>query len=118
MRRELPPQPRLPSLSAQEKEQSSYSSCDKWLALPDDQRHIKGMNSTVLEPKKLRPELIQRVEAMDDESLLVLHRALLIVEKEQLWRELSAEAEDDRRAGKFDRLPEIIRQARAELRTG
>jgi len=43
---------------------------------------------------------------------------LLIVEKERLWRELSAEAGQDRRSGKFDRLPEIIRQARAELRKG
>lgn len=76
------------------------------------------MNSTVLDPKRLRPELIQRVEAMDDESLLVFHRALLIVEKERLWRELAAEAEQDRQSGKFDRLPEIIRQARAELRKG
>jgi hypothetical protein len=76
------------------------------------------MNSTMLEPKKLRPELIQRVETMDDESLLVLHRALLIVENERLWRELFAEAEQDRRLGKFDRLPEIIREARAELRKG
>jgi len=76
------------------------------------------MNSTVLEPNKLRPELIQRVEAMDDESLLLLHRVLLIVEKERLWRELSAEAEQDRRSGKFERLPEIIREARAELRKG
>jgi hypothetical protein len=76
------------------------------------------MNSTVLEPKKLRPELIQQVEAMDDESLLVLHRALMIVQKERLWRELSTEAEQDRRAGKSDRLPEIIRQARAELGNG
>ena len=76
------------------------------------------MNSTVLEPKKLRPEIIHRVEAMDDESLLVLHRVLLIVEKERLWRELAAEAEQDRRSGKFARLPEIIREARAELRKG
>jgi hypothetical protein len=76
------------------------------------------MNSSVLEPKKLRPELIQRVEAMDDESLLVLHRILLIVEKERLWRELAAEADQDRRSGKFERLPEIIREARAELRRG
>jgi len=65
------------------------------------------MNSTVLEPNKLRPELIQRVEAMDDESLLLLHQVLLIVEKERLWRELSAEAEWDRRSGKFERLPEV-----------
>jgi len=76
------------------------------------------MNSTILEPNKLRPELIQRVETMDDESLLVLHRALLIVEKERLWRELSAESEQDRRSDKLDRLPEIIREARAELRKG
>ena len=76
------------------------------------------MSSTVLEPKKLRPELIQRVQAMDDESLLLLHRVMLIVEKERLWRELSAEAEQDRRSGKFERLPEIIREARAELRQG
>jgi hypothetical protein len=76
------------------------------------------MNSTVLEPKKLRPEIIQRIEAMDDESLLVVHRVLLIVEKERLWRELAAEAEQDRRLGKLDRLPEIIRDARTELRKG
>ena len=76
------------------------------------------MNSTVLEPKKLRPEIIQRVETMDDESLLVLHRVLLIVEKERLWRELAAEADEDRRSGKFERLPEIIRTARAELHQG
>ena len=77
-----------------------------------------GMNSTVLEPKKLRPEIIQRIEAMDDESLMLVHRVLLIVEKERLWRELSAEAEGDHRLGKSDRLPEIIREARAELRKG
>jgi len=66
----------------------------------------------------MRPEIIQRIESLDDESLLVLHRVLLIVEKERLWRELSAEAEQDRISGKFERLPEIIRQARAELRKG
>jgi hypothetical protein len=76
------------------------------------------MNSTVLEPNKLRPELIRRVETMDDESLLLLHRVLLIVEKDRLWRELAVEAEQDRRSGRFERLPEIIREARAELRQG
>jgi len=75
-----------------------------------------GMDATVLESRKLRPEIIQRIEAMDDESLLLLHRLLLHLEKERLWHELSAEAEADRRAGKLDRLPEIIREARAELR--
>jgi len=77
-----------------------------------------AMQAIDLEPRKLRPELMQRIEAMDDESLLLLHRLLLHVEKERLWHELSAEAEADRRSGKLDRLPEIIRQARAELRKG
>ena len=76
------------------------------------------MNGIVLEPKSLRPDIIQRIETMDEESLLLLHRILLIVEKQRLWRELSAEAEQDRRAGKFDRLQDVIREARAELRKG
>jgi hypothetical protein len=76
------------------------------------------MSSNVLEPKKLRPEIIQRIEAMDDESLLLLHQVLLHVEKARLWEELSSEAETDRAAGKFDRLPQIIQEARAELRKG
>ncbi len=76
------------------------------------------MEATVLEPQKLRPEIIQRIEAMDDQSLLLLHRLLLLIEKERLWHELSAEAEADRRSGKLDRLSELIREARAELRKG
>ena len=72
------------------------------------------MSSIVLEPKKLRPEIIQRIEALDDQDLLLVHRILLTVEKERLWRELSAEIEEDRRSGKFDKLPEVIRQARAD----
>lgn len=86
--------------------------------MPGNRLHISSMSSIVLEPKKLRPEIIQRIESMDDESLLVLHRVLLIVEKERLWRELSAEAEQDRQSGKLDRLPEIIREAREQLRKG
>jgi hypothetical protein len=76
------------------------------------------MEATVLEAQKLRPEIIQRIEAMDDASLLLLHRLILHVEKEHLWRELSAESEADRRSGKLDRLPDIIREARAGLRKG
>ena len=42
----------------------------------------------------------------------------MILEKERLWRELSAEAEQDRSSGKDQRLVEIIREACAELRRG
>ena len=84
------------------------------------------MNSSVLEPKKLRPEIIQRVEAMDDESLLVLHRVLLVERESRCVSRTdgedpgtgTAEAEQDRRSGKLERLPEIIRAARDELRKG
>ena len=76
------------------------------------------MEAAVLEAQKLRPEIIQRIEAMDDASLMLLHRLMLHVEKKQLWQELAAESETDRRSGKLDRLPEIIRQARAGLRKG
>jgi hypothetical protein len=76
------------------------------------------MQATVMEARKLRPEIIRRIEAMDDDSLLLLHRLLLRIEKERRWHELSAEAEADRRSGKLDRLSEVIRDARAELRKG
>jgi hypothetical protein len=74
------------------------------------------MEAIVLEAQKLRPEIIQRIEAMDDNSLLLLHRLLMHMEKDRLWRELSVQAEADRRSGKLDRLSEVIREARAELR--
>jgi hypothetical protein len=76
------------------------------------------MEAPVLEPKKLRPEIIRRIEAMDEGSLRLLHGVLLRIEKERLWHELSAEAEADRRSGKLDRLAEVIHEARAELRKG
>jgi hypothetical protein len=46
----------------------------------------------------------------------VLYRLVLHIEKDRPWRELSAEAEADRRAGKLDRLSDLVREARADLR--
>jgi hypothetical protein len=88
----------------------------KRLALANGLEHSVFMEAPVLEPQKLRPEIMQRIAAMDDESLFILHRLLLHIEKARLWRELSAEVEDDRRSGKLDRLTDIIREARVELR--
>ncbi len=76
------------------------------------------MSMAIPEPKTLLPEIIQRIEGLHEEDLRILHRILLLVEKERLWQELSSEAEEDRRMGKFDRLPEIIREAREHLRRG
>jgi hypothetical protein len=53
---------------------------EKPFALAGDLTHYIFMETTDLEPKKLRPEIIQRIKVMDDESLLLLHRLLLHVE--------------------------------------
>jgi hypothetical protein len=74
------------------------------------------MGAVTLPPEKLRPEILQRIQAMDNESLLLPNKLLLALEKNQLWRELSAEAESDRQAGKFDHLSEVIQNVRAQLR--
>ena len=95
---------------------SARCHCRKALAPGNDLRHTNPMEAPVLEPQKLRLEIIKRIEAMDEEGLRLVHRLLLHVEKERLWRELSAESEADHRLGKFDRLSEVVREARAELR--
>jgi hypothetical protein len=91
---------------------------EKPFALACNLTHNGVMEATVLEARKLRSAVIQRIEAMDDEGLLLLHRILLFLEKERLWHELSDEAETDRLSGKLDRLPDIIHEVRAALRRG
>jgi hypothetical protein len=90
----------------------------KLLAFSVGRCHIPLVSSTAIKHDKLRPEIIQMIDKMDDQSLQLLHRILLLVEKDRLWRELSEEAERDRLSGKFERLPELIREARAELHKG
>ena len=73
------------------------------------------MSTARPEPKKLRTELVRKVESMSDEDLVFLHRILLQVEKERLWKELSSEVEEDWQTGRYDNLDELIRQVRTEL---
>jgi len=73
------------------------------------------MPTTVPLPKNLRPELVRRIETMPDDELQFVHSVLLHAEKDRLWAEISAEAEGERNAGAFERLPQIIEQARREL---
>jgi hypothetical protein len=67
-------------------------------------------------PKSLRPDLIRRIETMPDDELRLVHSVLLHAEKERLWAEISGAAEQQRAAGAFERLPQIIEQVRRELR--
>ena len=73
--------------------------------------------STVLPPPStLKPDLIHRIEAMSEEELRFVHEVLLHAEKDRLWREISADAENERLSGKWERLPEIITEVRSQLR--
>jgi hypothetical protein len=67
-------------------------------------------------PKSLRPDLIRRIETIPDDELQFVHSVLLHAEKERLWSEISAEAEEQRNAGAFVKLPQIIEQVRKEMR--
>ena len=64
----------------------------------------------------LKPDLIHRIEAMSEQDLQLVHEVLLHAEKDRLWQEISAEAEDERNSGKWEKLPEIITEVRSQLR--
>ena len=57
------------------------------------------MSSPAPLPKDLRPDLIRRIESMADNELQFVHAVLLQAEKDRLWAEISAEAEENRLAG-------------------
>jgi hypothetical protein len=75
------------------------------------------MNGNVVspEPEVLRSDVIERVRSLDVENVLVLHRVLLELEKQRLWREISEDADADHRAGLFNNLPELVREARQSI---
>jgi hypothetical protein len=55
------------------------------------------------------------VDKLGAESLMLLHRVALQLELEEVTDRLNAGFDADRVAGKLERLPEIIREARAAL---
>lgn len=74
------------------------------------------MKMNFLDSEKLRPEIIRRIEAMDDGTLLLLHHVLLEVERERNWRELSPQIDLDRRFDTGNHLPSLVQEAGADLR--
>ena len=79
-------------------------------------RGIVGCMPTILEPSELRPALHEKVERLDGEALAILHRVALQLELDQAVGEADAEFDKLRGQGGLDRLPEIIREARAAIR--
>jgi hypothetical protein len=71
------------------------------------------MGKMSLQPEKLRPELHQRIDAMEPQQLELLHRVLLRLELDQVVEQLNDDFDRARGEGKLDKAEEIIRQVRA-----
>jgi len=68
------------------------------------------------DPVQIRPLLHAEIDRLGDENLRLLHRIALQLELEEVTARLDDGFDADRAAGKLDRLPEIIREARAAIR--
>ena len=66
------------------------------------------------DPRELRPLLHAEVDKLGDENLRLLHRIAL--ELEEVTERLNQGFDEDRLAGKLERLPQNIHTARAALR--
>ena len=78
---------------------------------------MSSLTTAPMDPKELRPLLHAEVDRLRDENLLVLHRVALELELDEVTERLNEGFDADRAAGKLARLPEIIREPRAALRT-
>ncbi len=64
----------------------------------------------------LRPLLHAEVNKLGDENRRLLHRVAMELELEEVTGRLNDGFDEDLRAGKLGRLPQIIQTARATLR--
>ena len=70
------------------------------------------------DPKQVRELLHGEIERLEGENLVLLHRVALMLELDELSGRLDAGFDGDREKGTFERLPEIIKEARKSLRPG
>lgn len=68
-------------------------------------------------PEVLRQSITEHLLRLSDEGLVVLHDLVLDLELRQAWHEFSTGVAGDWAAGKYDRLDEALREARAVLRS-
>jgi hypothetical protein len=69
-------------------------------------------------PNDIREQMIKRLETAPDEDILLVNEALIHADKLRLLDEISRDAEGERAAGKWERLPELLEEVRARLRRG
>lgn len=79
---------------------------------------IQAMSTSLLptDPVQIRPLLHAEIDRLGGDNLQLLHRIALQLELEEVTVRLNDGFDSDRLAGKLDRLPEIIREARAAIR--
>ena len=63
-----------------------------------------------------RPALLKKIETLPDEDAAVIEKILARLEMDRLWKEVREGFAEDWAEGKYDRLDEIIREVRADLR--
>jgi hypothetical protein len=63
-----------------------------------------------------RTTLLKKIESLPDEDAAVVEGVLARLEMDRMWKEVRAGFAADWAEGKYDRLEEVIREVRADLR--
>jgi hypothetical protein len=86
--------------------------------MPPKAAYFEAMSTSLLpaDAVQIRPLLHAEIDRLGDEDVAVLHRIALELELEAVTRRLDDAFDEARAAGKLERLPEIIREARAAIR--
>lgn len=69
-----------------------------------------------VDPEKLKPVLHDKIERMDGQHLALLSRVLLQLEAEEAAERLGNAFDTDHEQGLLRRIPELVKQFRAEHR--
>lgn len=67
-------------------------------------------------PKNLRQQMVERISTASEQELMLLHDLMLIAEKEHLWKRIQRDAEAEEAAGKWENLPELVREVREAIK--
>ena len=76
--------------------------------------YVVAMKETMpsVHAETLKPRLHCKIERMSPEQLALLDRIVLQIEAEDLADRLGEAFDEDRRQGKLQRIPELVRQSR------
>lgn len=79
-----------------------------------DSTHMKPSSATTKEQRL--PALHRLIDQLSPEELEIVEQVLARLEMDRLWKEVRQDFDADWAVGKYDRLDEVIRQVRDDLR--